>query len=76
MNEDQQEDAWRKGWRPANYQDETDADRAFLREHPGWLQAAWAHPRYVEWLLARENAAATSATAGASDALTRTDPAR
>jgi hypothetical protein len=27
-----------------------DADELqFLREHPGWMQAAWAHPDWPEW---------------------------
>lgn len=53
MNEREQENAWHSGWRPAGYRDRTEDERTFAALHPGWKQAAWAHPKFQEWCEAR-----------------------
>lgn len=54
MNAEEQERAWKDGWRPAGHPDTSHAERVFLAKHPGWLQAAWAHPDWPAFIAARE----------------------
>lgn len=57
MNADEQENAWREGWRPNGYREPSQDEVEFSASHPGWLQAAWAHPDYGNWVRAKEVAA-------------------
>ena len=52
-NEEEQEDMWRKGWRPEGYVAPDGEEDLFRREHPGWLQAVWAHPSWPAWVAKR-----------------------
>ena len=54
MNSEQQEEAWRGGWRPAGYTEPSDDDIAFSAQYPGWVQANWAHPDYADFVRRRE----------------------
>lgn len=45
-DEEEQEKATRYVNRPAPMDPE---EQRFLRLHPGWMQAAWAHPDWPEW---------------------------
>ena len=50
---DEQEQMWAQGWRPAGHREPSDDEQRFLREHPGWLQAVWAHPDWPAWVAKR-----------------------
>ena len=49
MDENAQEKSWCSGWRPAGWREPGCGEQEFLAAHPGWMQAAWAHPDYEAW---------------------------